>query len=222
MTSSFSEPVSAALTEQRRESRLQTVYLPCCLRAGPHCGVGLIRNLSATGLMVETALAAEPGSELEYFHESTRWRRARVVWREGARLGLEHVGEPAGQTDLDAAAFPPRAIRIPTSLTGRLWLGGAPVVVGIGNISYRGVLAFGVPPLEPGRLFTLGLAGREFAQTSLRWWADGSAGLKFAEPITLRALTELIERADRMGSGLHFRRHVGELLEVVPANDRHA
>jgi hypothetical protein len=119
----------------------------------------------------------------------------------------------------DLPAYPPRAIRIPTSLLGRLWLGGKAVEVGIGNVSPKGVLAFGVPPIEPGRLVTLSLAGQEFAQTSLRWWADGSAGLCFARPLSVRSLTELVDRAGRTASGLcHERRLVG-LLEVVPAND---
>jgi hypothetical protein len=201
--------------DQRSEPRAQTVYLPCCLRAAQQCRLGLIRNLSPGGLMVETELAAEPGSELEYFQDTALWRRARVIWREGGRLGLAHLGEPAEE----CSAYPPRAIRIPTSLLGRVWLAGKAVEVGIGNISHKGVLAFGVPPIELGRLVTLSLAGQEFAQTSLRWWADGSAGLRFAQPLSVRALTDLVDRAGRTASGLYHERRLAALLEVVPAND---
>lgn len=203
------------LDEQRREGRAQTVYRPCCLRAGPRCCVGLIRNVSPSGLMVETALDAAPGSELDYLQETGQWRRARVVWREGERLGLENIDDPLEQ----GPGFPHRAIRIPTSLLGRLWLHGRAIEVGIGNISHKGVLLFGVPPIEPQALITLSIAGREFAQCSLRWWADGSAGVQFARPISLRALAELIEHAGSKASGLYFERRIGELLEVVPAND---
>ena len=218
MMSSSSEAVSElpmAPTDQRRELRHQAVYLPCCLRLGNHCTVGLIRNVSANGLMIETELEAEPGIELDYFQDSGQWRRARVIWREGRRVGLETID----QVVEESPAFPYRAIRIPTSLVGRIWLGGKWVEVGIGNLSHRGVLAFGVPPIASGHLLTLTMAGREFPNTSLRWWAEGSAGLRFERPVTTRALTELVDHAGRAGMGLYYERRVAELLEVVPAND---
>ena len=218
MISSSSKPLAGLMLtdeEQRREGRVQTVYRPCCIRTERECTVGLIRNISPGGVMVETALAAEPGSEVSWFEETAQWRRARVVWREGACMGLETVDGP----DEEAPAFPSRAIRIPTSLLGRVWLRGQAVEVGIGNISHKGVLVFGMPPVEPATLFTVSVAGREFAQTSLRWWADGSAGLQFARPMTLRELAELIEQAGRGGAGLYHERRIAGLLEVVPAND---
>jgi len=218
MISNSSEPLARLAVvdeEKRREGRVQTVYRPCCIRTERQCTVGLIRNLSHAGLMVETALDAEPGSEVSYFQETAQWRRARIVWREGACIGLENIDEPAEESP----AYPHRAVRIPTSLLGRAWLRGQAVEVGIGNISHKGVLAFGMPPVEAGVLFTLSIAGHEFAQTSLRWWADGSAGLQFARPMTLRALAELVEQAGRAGSGLYHERRIAGLMEVVPAND---
>lgn len=203
------------IRELRREGRAQTVYLPCCVRAGERCGLGLIRNISAGGLMIETDIALEPGTEIDYFQDSAQWRRARVVWRDGRRFGLANLERVRPG---EGPAFPPRAIRIPTTLVGRLWLDGRASEVGIGNISLTGALAFGMPPIDTHQLFTLTVAGRDFPNTSMRWWAEGSAGLKFGQPITLRALTELIDRAD--GSGFYHERRIGELLEVVPANDR--
>ena len=67
---------------------------------------------------------------------------------------------------------------------------------------------------------TISIARSEFANTSLLWCADGSAGLRFERPMTMRALTELIEYAGQRACGLYYERRVGELLEVVPANDR--
>jgi hypothetical protein len=224
MTSSFNrsgEPLGGAGpdrpqgAEQRREGRVQTVYLPCCVRAGARCGVGLVRNVSPAGLMVETAIESEPGGEIDYFLDSSQWRRGRVVWRDGNRLGVLNLDEDVTET----ATYPYRAIRVPTSLVGRIWHGDRSVEIGIANISSRGVLAFGVPPLPPGALTTLTVVGKSFANTSLRWWADGSAGLQFERPMTLRALTELLEAAAARGPSLHYERRIGKLLEVVPAND---
>jgi hypothetical protein len=202
--------------DMRREDRAQAVYLPCCVRVAERCGVGLIRNISASGLMIETDIAAEPGEEIEYFQDSTQWCRARVAWRDGRRIGLSAI-EEAG-SDL-AASFPPRSIRIPTTLIGRLWLNGHASEVGIGNISLKGVLAFGMPAIETSQLFTLTIAGRDFPNTAMRWWAEGSAGLRFGQPITLRVLTDLIDKAGSAGSGFYYERRIGSLLEVVPAND---
>ena len=222
MTLSFSETAAPWLSaaagsehEQRREGRAHAVYLPCCIRSALCCGAGLIRNISPGGLMVETQIDGEPGSQIDYFLDSAQWRRARIVWREGSRCGLQNLDEEAKPSP----GLPPRSIRIPTSLVGRLWLHERAIEVGIGNISNRGVLAFGVPPIPRGQLVTLSLAGRQLANTSLRWWADGSAGLRFESPMTLRALTELLERAGRDGSGFYYERRLGDLLEVVAAND---
>ena len=202
----------------RREGRAQTVYLPCCVRAGNHCGVGLIRNISPSGLMIETDIACEPGDEIDYLQDSNEWRRAKVIWRDERRVGLSNL-EAENQDD-PGAHFPHRAIRIPTTLIGKLWLDSGPIEIGIGNISHKGVLAFGMPPIDPNQLVTLTIAGRDFANTSMRWWAEGSAGLRFGAPITLRVLTELVEHAGAAGSGFYYQRKIGGLLEVVAANDR--
>ena len=217
MTLNSSEVLTAeqADWEQRSEGRIQTVYLPCCLRTGERCALGLIRNMSSGGLMVETAIEVDAGSEIAYFLEGAPWRRARVAWSDGARLGLVNIDEPTE----DFPSYPSRALRIPTSLVGRVWLRGKAFEIGIGNMSHTGVLAFGVPTIEQGQLVTLTIAGRDFANTSVRWWDDGSAGLKFARPMTLRELNELVDLAERDGSGHYFQRRLGELLEVVPAND---
>jgi hypothetical protein len=201
--------------DARREGRVQTVYQPCCLRSGTQCNLGLIRNLSPGGLMVETDLDVPAGTEIEYFQETAHWRRARVAWRDGRRMGLANIDE----VEPDGPHFPHRSLRIPTSLVARLWVAGQGVEVGIGNISNKGVLAFGVPPIACGNLVTLTIAGQEFANTSLRWWADGSAGFAFERPISMRALTELLERASQRASGMYYERRIGDLLEVVPAND---
>jgi hypothetical protein len=204
--------------EQRREGRAQTVYLPCCLRAGERCTVGLIRNISPAGLLVETDIAAEPGSEVAYFQDTAQWRRARVVWRDGRRVGLQNIDDGIEEPP----AFPHRAIRVPTTLMARMWLDGRAIEIGIGNLSPKGVLAFGVPPIEQGQPVTLTVVGREFANTSLRWWAHGNAGLQFERPMTLRAMNELIGFAERSGSGFYFERRIAELLEGVSVNDERA
>jgi hypothetical protein len=223
MNSSSNDPLAALRpgataipmgAELRAEDRVQTVYLPCCLRVGQHCTVGMIRNISASGLMVETTLDAEPGTEIDYFQESGRWCRARVMWRDGRHMGLLNVARVASEP----SRYPHRAIRIPTTLIGRIWLGGRSIEVAIANISLNGILAFGVPPLDHGQLVTLKIAGREFANTSVRWWDGGSAGLKFERPVTFRKLTELIELAGQRGAGFYYERRIAEVLEVVAAN----
>jgi hypothetical protein len=204
--------------DQRREGRAQTVYLPCCVRVGNHCGVGLIRNISPSGLMIETDIACEPGDEIDFLQDSNEWRRAKVIWRDERRVGLSALETEAESKP--SPAFPHRAIRIPTTLIGKLWLDSGPIEVGIGNISHKGVLAFGMPPIDPNQLVTLTMAGRDFPNTSMRWWAEGSAGLRFGKPITLRVLTELVEHAGADGAGFYYQRKIGDLLEVVAANDR--
>ena len=64
MMSSSSEAVSdlpMAPADQRRELRHQAVYLPCCLRLGNHCTVGLIRNVSANDSVPQDIVCFDPG-----------------------------------------------------------------------------------------------------------------------------------------------------------------
>jgi hypothetical protein len=200
--------------ERRKDRRSVTVYRPCCVRAGPRCTAGLIRNLSDQGLMIETSIEAEVGSEIEYLDGSSDWMRARVVWSGNNTLGLETL-EPAGT----GHSHPRRAVRIPATLLARVWLDDGPVEVGIGNISQKGVLVFGVPPLAKGRLLTLTIDGRDYPQTSVRWWAEGCAGMKLAHPLSMSRLSELVEHCARRAAALRYEGRLGQFLEVKPAND---
>ena len=45
--------------------------------------------------------------------------------------------------------------------------------------------------------------------------------MRFASPLSVRALTQLVERAGLTASGAYLEHRLAALLEVVPANDVH-
>ena len=187
----FVPPVESpdkAADDRRSEARAITVYRPCCVRIGERSTAGLIRNMSAGGLMVETRLPARVGSEIEYLDGVSTWRRARVSWTGPNRLGLAHLEMEERQP-----VFPARPVRMPATLSARMWLDNGPVEIGIGNISQTGLFVFGVPRLHAGRLVTVSINRCDYPQSSVRWWADGSAGLRFHRPIPLSHLCDLVE-----------------------------
>lgn len=73
--------------ERQRELR-RRVVLPARLRTGAQWSDTCILNISSRGLMIHSGRCADRGSIVE-LHRGDHVIVARVVWRDGARLGLQ-------------------------------------------------------------------------------------------------------------------------------------
>ena len=75
------------LRERPRELR-RRVILPARLRTGADWSDTCILNISSRGLLIQSARPAQPGSEIEV-RRGDYTIVARVMWRDGSRLGLQ-------------------------------------------------------------------------------------------------------------------------------------
>lgn len=76
--------------KQRPRELRRRVVLPASLRAGASWSDTCILNISSRGMMIHSARATPEGSDVELY----RGRHvivARVIWRDGARVGLQSV-----------------------------------------------------------------------------------------------------------------------------------
>jgi hypothetical protein len=74
-------------SERPRELR-RRVLIPARIRSGVHWSDACILNISSRGLMVQSHRAGPKGSVVE-LHRGDHVIIARVVWREGSRVGLK-------------------------------------------------------------------------------------------------------------------------------------
>ncbi len=73
--------------ERRRETRRQVV-IPARLRSGARWSDACILNISQRGMMIHSGFAGPRGSTIE-LRRGEHVIVARVVWRDGARAGLQ-------------------------------------------------------------------------------------------------------------------------------------
>jgi hypothetical protein len=75
------------LSQRPRELR-RRVVLPARLRAGAQWSDTCILNISSRGLMIHSGRPAPKGTQVE-LHRSDHVIIARVMWRDGAKVGLQ-------------------------------------------------------------------------------------------------------------------------------------
>lgn len=80
-----------------RELR-RRVVLPARVRNGAAWSDACILNVSSRGMLIQSSRASSPGTQIE-LHRGHHVIVARVVWREGARVGLQ-VDDPLPVEDI--------------------------------------------------------------------------------------------------------------------------
>lgn len=179
----------SAPDERRDEQRHVTIYRPCCVEvdSGPCC-IGIVRNISDSGALIETPCHTTVGSQLTYFWDGGPAFTAEVIWSREGRIGLRNI---AHEERAGSGRFPARAIRVPTDLPATLWHGSKRCSVQIRNISQRGIMVSGISPAIGNALVTVELGCFSFPQASIRWREGREAGIGFDKPIAIKLLMEI-------------------------------
>ena len=174
--------------ERRSDVRVRTIYRPCCLITNSRTVMGIVRNFSDSGAMVEIDLELEVGEQVRYFWDSSVCVSARVVWRDGRAHGLQHietVEEPVG-------IYPARSVRLPCKVEAICWVEDTVHTVLVENISMGGASLRGLPELPVGRMLTLSLCRMELGSTTVRWTDGTRTGVSFAHKLSQLKLAELL------------------------------
>ncbi|AWW74699.1 hypothetical protein CD351_09720 [Erythrobacter sp. KY5] len=179
--------INAANPERRANRRFLAAFRPACLIINNRIHLGMIRNMSDMGVMVQCDQPLKKGDRVAYFWDEAKIVRARVAWSDGNRHGLDN--------DDQARVFDPsfsyRSVRIPCSMHAKVWAAGNCHVVRVINLSMGGMRIEGLE-LRPGTLLTIEVGGLEIYNASTKW-ADGRvAGIHFSKRLTQCELARLM------------------------------
>ncbi|MBV7265920.1 PilZ domain-containing protein [Erythrobacter ani] len=174
--------------ERRNERRHQATYRPCCVIASDRVTMGLIRNFSNRGALIEVEGNFSPGDKISYFWESNLRIYAKIVWHKSNTCGVENMDHDPKTP----AVYPPRSVRVPSEAQADYWIRDEKHTAKVENISLGGMRIRTSKWLAPGALMTIGFCGLEFGSVSIRWSDGKRAGLRFAKRLTRESLAQLL------------------------------
>ncbi|MFA7596081.1 MAG: PilZ domain-containing protein [Novosphingobium sp.] len=174
--------------DRRQQARHVTTFRACRVESGGRVHIGIVRNISPGGAQIETKLNLSMGETLSYCWEGIEPIEADVVWREGDRVGVKNRVPVDGWE----TSHPPRAVRIPADLSCRVWEGDIIHRGRVANISQTGMRCEGEFDIAAGTQVTVEVGPLVLPNTTVRWCADGAAGLRFGTPIRMEMLITLL------------------------------
>lgn len=162
-------------------------------------GLGRIRNISETGLMLETPMLLPYGEWVRAEMRSQQTLRGRVVWARDSRAGLQ-FDRPIDVAEAIACLPPPpktlrksslpRAPRIAAPCSIDVQVDGQRLAAELVDISQGGAKIVAARAMRRDERLILMVPGLPLKLAIVRWTADAEIGLRFAEPLPFGILTE--------------------------------
>lgn len=186
----LSTPVGQADTEafQQRSSRQMTVLINAAVRQGERDGLCRIRNMSETGLMIETALPLPDGCAVTILLRSGKSIDCVARWSSEGRTGLSCAADPteilleerkAGEADA-GEPIQPRFVR-PIEL--ELVSQGFVHPCSLHSISAKDVILTEVPTEPDLALITVCIPHLGDFPATVRVREDGNVFARFTTPL---------------------------------------
>lgn len=157
-----------------------------------------IRNMSATGMLVETGCRFAVGDPIAVELRSGDQLEGTIAWTGTGRVGVQFVAPIAVETVL-ANARPrpsstgpgvPRAPRFAVAGPARVTIEGRTLAVAVENVSLSGArIRMATPPARDTQL-TLTIPGLPPRRCTTRWSDTETAGLSFLEAIPYHELAD--------------------------------
>lgn len=162
-------------------------------------GLGRIRNLSETGLMLETPMLLRVGERVRAEMRSQQALTGRVVWATDSRAGV-HFDQRIDVAEAIASLPPPpktlrksslpRAPRIAAACAIDVQIDGQRLGAELVDISQGGAKLVAPRTMRRDERVILMVPGLPLKLAIVRWSADGDVGLTFAEPLPFELLTQ--------------------------------
>ena len=156
--------------------------------------LGIVRNVSSGGLMIETHAEIAVGDRLWIEPRACRSMWGRVCWSDSPRHGIVFDTPIPLESLLTLAQAEPqdqvaRAPRITLDLEAQLGIASARHTVRLCDLSQSGAKFASTLQLTQGEPVTLTIDGLRSVDGYVRWQRDDRIGLLFAEPISIRSLS---------------------------------
>jgi hypothetical protein len=205
MTPTAADRDRAVVRHVERAPRAMTLLITGKLVVEQFEALCRVRNMSATGMMIETLRPLSQGDEVCVHLRSSCSLRARVVWTRQGAAGLAFLtpvdlkavlaGEAPRSRILRARR--PRAPRIAAQCAITVVAGGETHEACLLDISQSGArLRLPMQPNREERLI-LSIPGLPMKSGAVCWAREGEAGLALYEPLPFDLLAEWIERRER-------------------------
>jgi len=194
-----SQPEVAPLIE--RAPRAMTLLMTGKLLAGREEGLCRVRNLSATGMMIETRMTLQIGQDVRVELRCTHDLAGRIVWtREGAAgiafglsIDVEAVLAAQAPTSRIVRSRMPRAPRLAAACAITIDAQGDTHEGILLDISQGGAkLRLPFQPARDERLL-LTIPDLPLKSGAVRWVRDGEVGLAFYEALPFDMLAEWLD-----------------------------
>ena len=183
--------------DRRQENRTISVLRVCCIETDHGISFALLRNISPNGAQIEADLPDPVGAQICYFFDDSFRIQATIAWKQGGRIGLAN----REIADINIKSFPRRALRVPLSAPGRVWINGQQVSAKVENISQTGALVLGEFDLPKGALISLDIGKLVLANVTVRWAASKSAGVRFERPLHISELKRIVDACKQVVGG---------------------
>lgn len=183
-------------TERRSTPRLTpTLRIGKLLEDGSE-RLCIIRNISPTGLMVQSDGVHEVGGRVEIEAKSDHILLGTIMWVKGDLIGVRFDGEANVQEILTTSTMPgsrrARPPRMKVDGQARIRVGDEYHRCDMIDISQGGIKV-SAPDLPTGKEATVILRGLQPVKATVRWAHDGAAGLSFHKPIQFDALLRWLD-----------------------------
>ncbi|MEE4208179.1 MAG: PilZ domain-containing protein [Parvularcula sp.] len=176
-----------AAPERRNQKRFKTAFRPGCIVIRNRVVLGMIRNMSRHGVMIEVDEPLREGQRLSYFWDENRLVSARVIWSDGNRHGLENDAE----APIYDTRHTYRSVRVPCTLEAEIWTNGERQRLEVANLSLGGMRVRRLQA-SPGNPLTIAMAGIELYNADVRWNDGHEAGIRFAQRLTRSELSAIL------------------------------
>ena len=196
--------------DRRSVPRFRAVFRPACVRVGELVEMGMVRDMSHDGAMIELDRpldrpfdrCLDPGRRIAYFWNEKHVVAATVVWAESNRYGLANM---RAQRVFDTE-HSYRSVRVPCMGQVEVWGRGEQRGVTVANLSLGGMRVRGLTA-DTGAPLTLRFAGIELYNASPVWSRMRETGLRFAERLNRSELSAILAHESiRFDPGGHGRR----------------
>jgi hypothetical protein len=177
----------AVAPDRRADRRVVSAFRPGCVLTEGRVLLGIIRNLSAGGVMIELDESIEPGTRVRYFWDETNVIDAVVAWSEGRAHGLDN----ADAARPFASAYPYRSVRVPCAMRAEIHVNGLVHHAALENLSLGGMRVSGFRA-PTGALLTVRLGDVELAGATVRWCRADETGIRFAAPLSRTQLSGIL------------------------------
>lgn len=178
--------------DRRKEQRAVSMFKGAYVTSNGKLHFVTLRNISETGICFDAFPGVEVGAEVDFCFGSAEPKTGVVKWVQDGCFGVSTLSDGSLLSyHMDRRT---RAVRLPLSITARVYVEGRCSEVAVHNLSLRGICVDQVFGMRVGQLVSIVVGGHSFELATIRWQGAGRVGICLAAPVQFRQFRELVRR----------------------------